>query len=389
MAQENARRRRDGGKQSGTKAPAKGRGGRPNASGGKPGAGKGGRSDAARAAVGRSAKPAKKNFRNGRTADTPHGKRTGAAKTTGAATVPGSEAVSIQWFPGHMTRTRRQMQESLPLVDAVVEIVDARIPVSSRNPELDSWLGRKPRLIVLNKADLADEDATRRWIAHYRARGITAIAVDCKSGHGMDRFMPALRGLLSDAVARWEQKGMTRAIRAMIVGIPNVGKSSFINRLTKGGKAKVEDRPGVTRQNQWFVVDGAQLLDTPGVLWPKFEDRTVALHLAFTGAIRDRVLDLEEMAMALLCTLRGSYAALLCARYKLEPPLPEEDLALLELIARKRGMLIPGGEADIGRAAVMLLDEYRGGKLGRLTLEQPEGGAPDERNDDAGEREIR
>ena len=362
MAQENARRRRDGGKQSGTKAPAKGRGGRPSE-------GKGGRSDAARAAGGRSAKsakPAKKSFRNGRTADTPRGKR------TGAATVPGSEAVSIQWFPGHMTRTRRQMQESLPLVDAVVEIVDARIPVSSRNPELDSWLGRKPRLIVLNKADLADEDATRRWIAHYRARGITAIAVDCKSGRGMDRFMPALRGLLSDAVARWEQKGMTRAIRAMIVGIPNVGKSSFINRLTKGGKAKVEDRPGVTRQNQWFVVDGAQLLDTPGVLWPKFEDRTVALHLAFTGAIRDRVLDLEEMAMALLCTLRGSYAPLLCARYKLEPPLPEENLALLELIARKRGMLIPGGEADIGRAAVMLLDEYRGGKLGRITLEMPE-----------------
>ena len=269
------------------------------------------------------------------------------------------------------------MQECLPLVDAVVEIVDARIPVSSRNPELDGWVGRKPRLVVLSKADLADEAATRRWITDYHRRGIPAIAVDCKSGRGLDRFMPALRELLHSSIEKWESQGMSRALRAMIVGIPNVGKSSFINRLTKGGKAKVEDRPGVTRSNQWFVVEGAQLLDTPGVLWPKFEDHTVALHLAFTGAIRDQVLDLEEMACSLLGVLRSRYVPLLCARYKLEPPLGSDDWELLQLIARRRGMLLSGGEADTGRAAVMLLDEFRGGKLGRLTLEFPEGGADD------------
>lgn len=278
-------------------------------------------------------------------------------------------AESIQWFPGHMARTRRKIQESLSLVDAVIEIVDARIPVSSRNPELDVWVERKPRLIILNKADLADEAATKRWVAWYESRGIAALAVDCKSGRGFNSFMPTLRRLLRDVVAKWESKGMNRAVRAMIVGIPNVGKSSFINRLNKGGKAKVEDRPGVTRHNQWFTVEGAQLLDTPGVLWPKFDDHTVALHLAFTGAIKDQVLDLEEMACELLGVLSRDYRQMLIARYKLPDEIPEDTWELLQLVARKRGMLVSGGDVDTERAAIMLLDEYRGGKLGRITLE--------------------
>ncbi len=298
----------------------------------------------------------------------PHTKAAKPEKT--ASDAPGE---TIQWFPGHMARTRRKIVESLSQVDAVIEIVDARIPMSSRNPELDSMTGRKPRLVILNKADLADKEMTQRWIAAYRRAGVAALAVDCKSGHGFNNFMPALRSLLQESVDKWESQGMHRAIRAMIVGIPNVGKSSFINRLTNGGKAKVEDRPGVTRNNQWFVVEGAQLLDTPGVLWPKFEDHTVALHLAFTGAIKDQVLDVEEMACELLGVLYGSYRHLLCERYKLdEGTIPEDTWELLQLIAKKRGMLVAGGDVNTERAAIMLLDEYRGGKLGNITLESPQ-----------------
>lgn len=279
---------------------------------------------------------------------------------------------NIQWFPGHMTRTRRKIQEQLKLVDAAVEIVDARIPMSSRNPEMDSLTAGKPRLIILNKADLADEASTKRWMAYFRSKGMSALAVDCKSGRGCNQFNAALRDLLSDLVEKWESKGAHRAIRAMIVGIPNVGKSSFINRMNKGGKAKVEDRPGVTRQNQWFVIEGGtQLLDTPGVLWPKFEDQMVAMRLAFTGAIKDQILDLEEMACELLGVLRNDYSALLLERYKISEPINEDNWELLQEIGRKRGMLIAGGEVNTERAAIMLLDEYRGGKLGRITLEQP------------------
>lgn len=292
------------------------------------------------------------------------------AKPAKAADAPAAE--TIQWFPGHMARTRRKIVESLSQVDAVIEIVDARIPMSSRNPELDSMTGRKPRLVILNKADLADKELTQRWIAAYRRAGLAALAVDCKSGRGFNGFMPALRDLLREHIDKWESQGMHRTLRAMIVGIPNVGKSSFINRLTSGGKAKVEDRPGVTRNNQWFVIEGAQLLDTPGVLWPKFEDHTVALHLAFTGAIKDQVLDVEEMACELLGVLRTSYRALLCERYKLTEDIPEDNWELLQLIARKRGMLVSGGDVNTERAAIMLLDEYRGGKLGNITLEIPQ-----------------
>ena len=279
---------------------------------------------------------------------------------------------NIQWFPGHMTRTRRKIQECLKLVDAAVEIVDARIPLSSRNPEMDALTAGKPRLVILNKADLADEASTKRWMAYFRNQGLAALAVDCKSGRGCNQFEGALRELLSDLVEKWESKGAHRTIRAMIVGIPNVGKSSFINRMNKGGKAKVEDRPGVTRQNQWFVIEGGtQLLDTPGVLWPKFEDQTVAMRLAFTGAIKEAVLDIEEMACELLGVLRADYPAVLMDRYKLAEPLNEDNWELLQEIGRKRGMLISGGEINTERAAIMLLDEYRGGKLGRITLEQP------------------
>lgn len=279
---------------------------------------------------------------------------------------------NIQWFPGHMTRTRRKIQESLKLVDAAVEIVDARIPMSSRNPEMDSLTAGKPRLIILNKADLADEAANRQWISYFRSKGMAALAVDCKSGRGCNQFHSTLRELLIELVTKWESKGANRAIRAMIVGIPNVGKSSFINRMNRGGKAKVEDRPGVTRQNQWFVIEGGtQLLDTPGVLWPKFEDQMVAMRLAFTGAINDQVLDLEEMACELLGVLRRDYPSLLVERYKLSEPLNENNWELLQEIGRKRGMLVSGGEINTERAAITILDEYRGGKLGRITLERP------------------
>lgn len=299
-------------------------------------------------------------------------RREKAVETVPEITPEQPDIRNIQWFPGHMTRTRRKIQESLKLVDAAVEIVDARIPMSSRNPEMDSLTAGKPRLVILNKADLADETATKQWISHFRSQGLAALAVDCKSGRGCNQFHGALRELLIDLVTKWESKGANRAIRAMIVGIPNVGKSSFINRMNRGGKAKVEDRPGVTRQNQWFVIEGGtQLLDTPGVLWPKFEDQMVAMRLAFTGAIKDQVLDLEEMACELLAVLRKDYPSLLIERYKVSEPINEDNWELLQEIGRKRGMLISGGEINTERAAITVLDEYRGGKLGRITLERP------------------
>ncbi len=289
-----------------------------------------------------------------------------------------SASRDIQWYPGHMTKTRRRMQADLPLVDIAVELRDARIPLSSSNPELAELLAGKPRLVILNKSDMADEAATRDWIAHLRRQGVAAIAVDCKSGRGVQAFVPAMREVLADKLAKWQEKGMGgRPIRAMVVGVPNVGKSSFINRLARGGRAKVEDRPGVTRANQWFPVDGgAQLLDTPGVLWPKFEDQTVARHLAYTGAIRDQILDCEELACGLLTLLDADYRPLLAERYRLE----EDELAalngdgyeLLQLIGKKRGMLMSGGAINTERAAATVLDEYRGGKLGRITLERAE-----------------
>ena len=288
-----------------------------------------------------------------------------------------SEAQTIQWFPGHMTKTRRKIQASLKLVDAVAEITDARIPVSSRNPELHKIIENKPRIILMNKCDMADPSQTARWVSCYQKEGVLAIPVDCKSGRGLNQFIPKVRELLKDRIIQWEQKGMVnRTIRVMIVGIPNVGKSSFINRMAKQNRAKVEDRPGVTRGNQWFTIGKAfDLLDTPGVLWPKFDDPNVGEKLAFTGAVKDQIVDTEQLASRLLEVLRDEYSAMLAARYKLEKYdlRPLQCYELLALIGRKRGMLASGGEIDTERASIMVLDEFRSAKLGKITLEQVNG----------------
>lgn len=288
-----------------------------------------------------------------------------------------SEAQTIQWFPGHMTKTRRKIQASLKLVDAVAEIIDARIPVSSRNPELHKIIENKPRIILMNKCDMADPSQTARWVSYYQKEGVLAIPVDCKSGRGLNQFIPKVRELLKDRIIQWEQKGMVnRTIRVMIVGIPNVGKSSFINRMAKQNRAKVEDRPGVTRGNQWFTIGKAfDLLDTPGVLWPKFDDPNVGEKLAFTRAVKDQIVDTEQLASRLLEVLRDEYSAMLAARYKLEKYdlRPLQGYELLELIGRKRGMLASGGEIDTERASIMVLDEFRSAKLGKITLEQVNG----------------
>ena len=288
-----------------------------------------------------------------------------------------SEAQTIQWFPGHMTKTRRKIQASLKLVDAVAEIIDARIPVSSRNPELHKIIENKPRIILMNKCDMADPSQTARWVSYYQKEGVLAIPVDCKSGRDLNQFIPKVRELLKDRIIQWEQKGMVnRTIRVMIVGIPNVGKSSFINRMAKQNRAKVEDRPGVTRGNQWFTIGKAfDLLDTPGVLWPKFDDPNVGEKLAFTGAVKDQILDTEQLASRLLEVLRDEYPSMLTTRYKLEKYdlQPLQGYELLELIGRKRGMLVSGGEIDTERASIMVLDEFRSAKLGKITLEQVNG----------------
>lgn len=283
---------------------------------------------------------------------------------------------TVQWFPGHMAKTRRLIKESLPLVDAVTELLDARIPMSSRNPELDELTQRKPRIVLLNKCDMADEKTTKRWIEYFKAHGQYAIAVDCRSGKGLNAYRPLVRQVLADKIKSNEEKGMSgKALRVMVVGIPNTGKSSFINRMAGRNRAKVADKPGVTRQNQWFVIgNGIELLDTPGILWPKFDDKTVGDRLAFIGSVKDDVTDTETMALRLLEVLKKDYADLLCERYKLKPDdvANSETYEIMELIGRKRGMLISGGEIDTERASVMLLDEYRGGKLGRLSFEVPE-----------------
>ncbi len=283
---------------------------------------------------------------------------------------------SVQWFPGHMTRTRRQMEKSLKLVDAVAEIVDARIPVSSRNPVLDKIIQGKPRVVLLNKSDMADPAQTTAWISYFRAAGISAIAVDCRSGKGLNGFIPLVREVLKDRIAAWTAKGMVgRPIRVMVVGVPNVGKSSLINRLCRGGKAEVADRPGVTRQNRWFTIGkGFELLDTPGVLWPKFEDPIVGERLAFTGAVKDEVVDTEHLAARLLEELVRRYPAEVKNRYKLSDQdiFQQPGYVILETIGKKRGMLMAGGVVDTLRASVMLLDEFRSAVIGRITLEIPE-----------------
>ena len=287
-----------------------------------------------------------------------------------------SEMQNIQWFPGHMTKTKRQIQASLKLVDAVAEILDARIPLSSKNPDLQKLIQNKPKVVLLNKCDMANQTATSRWIDYYASQGITAIAVDCKSGKGLNKLAPAVNNVLSERRERLKAKGMVNPmLRIMIVGIPNVGKSSFINRVAKQNRAKVEDRPGVTRGNQWYsIAKNIEMLDTPGVLWPKFDDKIVGERLAFTGAVKDQILDTELLAVRLLDFLRSLKPADFIARFKLEDIDLDaiDSYELLNVIGKKRGMLISGGEIDTERAAIMLLDEFRSGKLGRITLEMPE-----------------
>ena len=283
------------------------------------------------------------------------------------------ENMNIQWDPGHMTKTRRQMEQDLKQVDAVCEIMDARIPISSRNPDIDSICGNKPRMVILNRLDLADPDATARWAAHFKKQGIAAVATDCKSRKGISQFTPAVRQLLQEKIQRDAAKGMSRALRIMIVGIPNVGKSTLINQISGRKGAKAENRPGVTRGKQWVTVDKDLLLmDTPGILWPKFEDPNVGMMLAYTGAVKDGVMDLEELACRLMELLWKRYPDLVRERYGIdcEPDVP--GWQLLELAGKKRGYLLARGEINTERMAKVLVDEFRGGKLGRLTLELPE-----------------
>ena len=294
-----------------------------------------------------------------------------------------SEIANIQWFPGHMAKTRRIMKSNLKLVDVVVEIIDARIPYSSRNPEMDYLVGGKPRLILLNKADSADETVTSMWVDYFKRNGIYALATDCRSGKNVNKFQPMLKELMADEIAKWEAKGMKgRPVRIMIVGIPNVGKSSFINRLAGSKRAKVEDRPGVTRGKQWVNLDSdLELLDMPGVLWPKFEDKIVGERLAFTGAVKDNIMDMEYLACRFLEYINETYPEMITNRYGVQtddiPPNDDEMLGcvqgfeMLERIGKKRGFLLSGGEINTERAAITVLDEFRCGKLGRISLEKP------------------
>ncbi|MGN0550764.1 MAG: ribosome biogenesis GTPase YlqF [Acutalibacteraceae bacterium] len=286
-----------------------------------------------------------------------------------------SQMQNIQWFPGHMTKTKRQIEASLKMVDAVAEIIDARVPQSSRNPDLDRLIQKKPRIILMNKCDMADSLKTAAWINYFQKNGIKAIALDCKTGKGVNNFIPAVRELLQDKIKAWEAKGMVNpTIKVMVVGIPNVGKSSFINKMAKKSRAKAEDRPGVTRGNQWYTIGkNFDILDTPGVLWPKFDDPAVGEKLAFTGAVKDQIMDIELLAVRLLEVMQQSPTTAFITRFKLENEalVDYTPYELLELIGRKRGMLISGGEVNTERAANVLLDEYRGARLGNITLESP------------------
>ncbi len=288
-----------------------------------------------------------------------------------------SEMQNIQWFPGHMTKTKRQIQANLKLVDAVAEILDARIPVSSRNPDLNKLIQNKPKVILLNKCDMANQTATKMWIDYYKKQGVKAIAVDCKSGRGLNKFPQSVNEVMSEKINRLKSKGMKNPMmRIMIVGIPNVGKSSFINRVSRQNRARVEDRPGVTRGNQWFTIsNNLEMLDTPGVLWPKFDDKIVGEHLAFTGAVKDQILDIELLAVRLLDFLKQLKPDDFIARFKLDKEELDstDSYDLLKIIGKKRGMLVSGGEIDTERAAIMLLDEFRAAKLGRITVEMPYG----------------
>lgn len=291
------------------------------------------------------------------------------------------EKLNIQWFPGHMTKAQRMIEEHMKQVDAVCEILDARIPMASRNPDIDRLAGDKPRIVVLNRTDLADPKATARWHAAFQRQGMTVLETDSRSGKGVNGFAGAVRTALRDKIEAYAAKGQVgRPMRVMVLGIPNVGKSTFINKVARRKAAAAGDRPGVTRGKQWITVDqGLELLDTPGILWPKFDDQSVGMNLAYTGAVKDDILDVETLGCHLMAYLGEHYPDALKAAYKLST-LPEReaeknDIAygyrLLEAAGKKRGFLISGGEVDTERMAKILLDEFRSAKLGRFTLELP------------------
>jgi ribosome biogenesis GTPase A len=284
-----------------------------------------------------------------------------------------TETPSIQWFPGHMKKTERMIQKSLPLVDAVVEIFDARIAQSSRNPVLSKLIGNKPRLVLLNKADMADETVNLQWMSYFSSKGMSAVLTDCGSGKGVRNVVPALKKLLDTKLKRNIDKGMGgRTIHIMVVGIPNVGKSTLINKLAGKRKANVEDRPGVTREKQWVrISEECELLDIPGILWPKFDDPIVAERLAFTGAIKDTVIDIEALAARLIETLVPLYSENIKRRYEITLSESDNGYDILTNIAEKRGFRLRGGDFDTERAAIMILDEYRSKKIGRISLELP------------------
>lgn len=290
--------------------------------------------------------------------------------------------MNIQWYPGHMTKTRRQIEADLKHVDIVIEIIDARIPISSRNPDIDSICAGKPRLVILNRADQADQEMNRQWAAWFRKQGHSVLETDAKTGRGINQFSSVIQGVLKEQIAKWREKGQVgRPVRAMIVGVPNVGKSTFINKVAKKKSAKAGDRPGVTRGKQWVNVDASlDLLDTPGILWPKFEDERTGMNLAFTGAVKDDIMDVETLGCHMMCLFGEHYPDVLKNNYKFAEVPEREDgesdvmygYRLLQVGAQKRGMRISGGEFDTERMARVLLDEYRGSKLGRFTLEFPE-----------------
>ena len=281
---------------------------------------------------------------------------------------------NLSWFPGHMTKTRRMITAEIKNMDAVCEILDARIPLSSRNPDVDELTAGKPRLVVLNRVDQADPGETRRWAAYFRGKGYAVLEANAKGGAGTAQFAAAVRELLRDKLAAWADRGQVgRTVRIMVLGIPNVGKSTFINKVAHRKTARAEDRPGVTRSKQWVPVDSTlELLDTPGILWPRFDDPEVGKRLAFTGAIKDDVVDMEELACCLMDYLSQRYAPVLAERYKIEVEPEDSGYDLLEKAGRKRGFLMRGAQVDTQRMARVLLDEFRGGKLGRFTLETVE-----------------